>query len=217
MKDVAVFILTARCNMRCKFCLSGKERDMSTAYVKAKIRKLPTHVRRVAFTGGEPFVRADLYELLEYAKRRGYETSVSTNATLLDLKDERLDLIDTLLLPLDGLEGAHDRLRGRGHFKLVLRVLNSLRDKRVVINSIATCKNWKELPKLGLLLKGYEQVVGWRIFRFRPIGRGKNYREMFEIDMNTFTKLKCKIKDPRVRFIEDVEEFDKEYYKFIVY
>lgn len=216
MKDVAVFILTAKCNMDCKFCLSGDEKEMKTEYVKEKIDGLPEQVKRVSFTGGEPFIREDLYELIEHAKNLGYETGVSTNATLLDLKDERLGLIDTFLLPLDGPQKYHDRLRGEGHFDVVLGVLDRLKDKRIIINSIATKKNCKGLLKLDTFLKKYD-LVEWRIFKFKPIGRGRKYKEMFEISDETFSELKHEINDDRAYFIDDVEEFDKEYYKFIVY
>lgn len=217
MKDVAVFILTARCNMDCKFCLSGNEKDMSTEYVKEKIDRLPESVSRVSYTGGEPFLRDDLFELIEYAKELGYKTGVSTNATLLDLNDDRLDLIDTFLLPFDGLKRHHERLRGKGHFDVVIRALEGLKDKRIIINSIATRLNYDGLLKLDSFLKDYENVIGWRIYKFNPIGRGRRHKGMFEIDDSRFEELKNRINDERANFIPDVEEFDKEYYKFIVY
>lgn len=217
MKEVAVFILTARCNMDCKFCLSGEEKDLPTEYVKENIKGLPEHVKRVSFTGGEPFIREDLYDLLEYTKMLGYNTGVSTNATLLDLKDGRLDLIDTFLLPLDGLEEYHDKLRGKGHFNVVLKALNGLKDKRIIINSIATRLNYKGLLELDHFLKKYENIIEWRIFKYKPIGRGRKYKETFKIDEDRFDMLKCCIKDERAVFIDDVEEFDEEYYKFIKY
>jgi MoaA/NifB/PqqE/SkfB family radical SAM enzyme len=215
MKKVAVFILTAKCNMSCKFCISDDEKDMTTEYVKEKIKALPKHVKRVCFTGGEVLLRNDLLELLEYAKKLGYETNVSTNATLLDnLTKEQLDLIDIIQIPLDGLEEKHDELRGKGHFKIVVDVLSKLKDKRIVINTVATKLNHKDLPKLNSFLKKYRNVIKWKIYRFKPVGRGRKYKELFEISRECFNTLKVRIKNKKAKFIDDIEDYDKKYYKF---
>jgi MoaA/NifB/PqqE/SkfB family radical SAM enzyme len=217
MKRVAVFILTANCNMSCKFCVSNDEKDMSTEYVKEKIKRLPKHVKRVCFTGGEVLLRNDLFELLRYAKKLGYETNVSTNATLLDsLTEEQLNLIDIIQVPLDGLEKKHDELRGRGHFRIVMNALNELKDKRIVINTVVTKLNHESVAKLDSFLKKYKNVIKWKIYRFKPVGRGKKYEELFKINKKCFDALKLRIKNKKAKFIDDIEDYDKEYYKFVL-
>lgn len=79
--------LTYRCQNRCFFCYaSSPERgrtvpEMTTAEVKTVLDKIVDQARvpTVSFTGGEPTLRADLPELIAYARERGLRTNLITN------------------------------------------------------------------------------------------------------------------------------------------
>lgn len=79
--------LTCRCQNRCDFCssshpLPGKEfKEMTAAQVKLIIDKIYKDVKvtSISFTGGEPTLRKDLPELIEYASSRGMRTNLVTN------------------------------------------------------------------------------------------------------------------------------------------
>ena len=79
--------LTYRCQNRCFFCYaSSPERgrrvaEMSSAQVQVVLDKIVDQARvpTVSFTGGEPTLRADLPELVAYARRRGLRTNLITN------------------------------------------------------------------------------------------------------------------------------------------
>jgi radical SAM protein with 4Fe4S-binding SPASM domain len=79
--------LTYRCQNRCFFCYaSSPDRgrvvpEMTTSEVKVVLDKIVDQARvpTVSFTGGEPTLRADLPELIAYARSRGLRTNLITN------------------------------------------------------------------------------------------------------------------------------------------
>jgi len=130
-KPVVVWNVTRACNLRCIHCYSNSHsatasEELDTAQAKDFIEDLAAFGAPVLlFSGGEPLLRHDLYELAEYATKLGMRAVISTNGTLLDkentqrLKDIGLSYIG---ISLDGLEKTHDFFRGKkGAF------LNSLR------------------------------------------------------------------------------------------
>jgi organic radical activating enzyme len=87
-------------------------------------------VRFVDFTGGEPLLHVDLPEMLRYAKKLGYHTTITTNCLRYEHKSERLrGLVDFLHFSLDALQARqHDTLRGRSTFDQVMHSLDVARD-----------------------------------------------------------------------------------------
>jgi len=116
--------ITYRCNLRCIHCLSdaglAARDEMSTAESSGFIDQLAAcKVFQVNVGGGEPFLREDFIDLLNYAHEKGLVTCVSTNGTMVD--DQlaktlsRLDLL-YLQVSLDGVTpDVNDRIRGAGH------------------------------------------------------------------------------------------------------
>jgi len=78
--------LTDRCNLRCSACYKkGYEGELSTMSILSLIDTLSgMNVFQVAFGGGEPFLREDISEILEYVRDRGMVPNITTNGTLLD-------------------------------------------------------------------------------------------------------------------------------------
>jgi MoaA/NifB/PqqE/SkfB family radical SAM enzyme len=215
MKKVAVFILTAKCNLNCKFCLSGKEKDLKTDWIKKRISSLPKGVQKIAFTGGEPLLRADIFDLLAYARSLGYRTHLSTNGLLLGgLNKKQLGLIDVIQLPLDGSEKINDALRGKGHFKTVSKLLKKLRNKKIVVTTVATKINLFSIPKIEKFLDDLDNIASWKISWFKPIGMGAVHKKELGISQDDFDKLKKSIKSKKAVFVDDVEN-SSGYHKFM--
>jgi 12,18-didecarboxysiroheme deacetylase len=121
-KPVVVWNSTRRCNLGCVHCYSNSaDRDykgeLSTDEAKAFLDDLAGFGAPVAlFSGGEPMLRHDLYELASFATGRGMRAVISTNGTLIDLKAaERLREIGLSYVgvSLDGMRETNDRFRGR--------------------------------------------------------------------------------------------------------
>lgn len=80
-----VFELTYRCNLHCRHCYVVRdiEDELTTEEVKSALDQLAeVGCLYLTFTGGEPLVREDFFELATYARRRGFEVSLLTNVTL---------------------------------------------------------------------------------------------------------------------------------------
>jgi MoaA/NifB/PqqE/SkfB family radical SAM enzyme len=110
--------LTRNCNLRCRHCYSesgpGK---FSGLQLNALVNFLEwTHslgYRKLALSGGEPFLYPSLPELLQLARKQGWETSTATNGTLLERKDcqRSLKFLDLLGVSFDGHPDRHNQLR----------------------------------------------------------------------------------------------------------
>jgi [mycofactocin precursor peptide]-tyrosine decarboxylase / 3-amino-5-[(4-hydroxyphenyl)methyl]-4,4-dimethylpyrrolidin-2-one synthase len=173
--------VTYRCNLSCVHCLSdsGARRDgeLTTEQCRRVIDAMSDNkVFQFSIGGGEPFVREDFMDLLDYAHEKGIVTCVSTNGTMIDEEiasrlDHRLVYIQ---VSLDGAtEDSNDAIRGKGSFRRALRGLEFLtkRNIEVSVNTVLTRLSFPELDALAALAGS--MGAKFRVSRFRPSGRGK--------------------------------------------
>jgi radical SAM protein with 4Fe4S-binding SPASM domain len=136
-RPIAVYNCTARCNLKCVHCYSGSnqasgEYELSRAEAGKLLRDLADYKCPVVlFSGGEPLLRGDVYELIAEAKELGLRTVLSTNGTLIDeqaagkLRDVGISYVG---ISLDGPEQAHDLFRGvRGSFSATMNGIRNCR------------------------------------------------------------------------------------------
>ncbi|MBU2540515.1 MAG: radical SAM protein [Candidatus Omnitrophica bacterium] len=87
----AMFELTYRCNLKCRHCYvcDGENRkELQTQEVFSILDQLAeAGCLNLGFTGGEPFLRKDIFDILRYAKNKGFNTVLLTNATLIEEAD----------------------------------------------------------------------------------------------------------------------------------
>lgn len=117
-----VFAITYKCQCNCVHCsVGGYSKTINQELSTGEIKDILTSVSRlgifkVTFFGGEPFLRTDLFELLEYAKAVKLRISIDTNGLALNntavrrLKYLNVSNINVSLDSADPL--IHDRLRG---------------------------------------------------------------------------------------------------------
>ncbi len=173
--------VTYACNLSCIHCLSdsGRKRDgeLSTGEAMQVIDQLAARkVFQFNIGGGEPFMRPDFLDLMDYAHDKGIVTCISTNGTLIDEQIARRlnHPLVYIQVSLDGAsEESNDPIRGSGSFKKVLNALDHLRslDIEVSVNCVLTRRSYPELDKLVKLAASYGAKL--RVSRFRPSGRGK--------------------------------------------
>ena len=122
-KPIVVWNSTKACNLRCIHCYYTAHAkpdpdELTTAEAKAMIDDLAVFgVPVLLFSGGEPLLRDDLFELGAYAVQQGLRTVISTNGTL--ITDERAARIKEVGfayvgISLDGIGETNDRFRGAG-------------------------------------------------------------------------------------------------------
>lgn len=109
-------LTTGRCNARCATCLWRDERrgelDADTvAWLYAQAAD--AGISQLVVWGGEPLLRTDLAETLAAAHGHGLVVTLISNGWLLrDRWPELRGLVDVLILSVDDVGDAHDRLRG---------------------------------------------------------------------------------------------------------
>src|SRR4051795_4704590 len=174
--------LTYGCNLACIHCLSSSgrrdPRELTTAEAMGVIDELRAmQVFYVNIGGGEPTIRSDFYELVDYAVGNGVGVKFSTNgSTITPGRAERLTATDYLdvQISIDGANAAtNDAVRGEGSFAMARRAMDHLAaagfgpfKSSVVI----TRQNVAELDALQALADGYGAQL--RLTRLRPSGRG---------------------------------------------
>ncbi|MFZ7110729.1 MAG: mycofactocin radical SAM maturase [Desulfatiglandales bacterium] len=199
--------ITLRCNLHCVHCLSDagpeQEGELSPQECRTLVDQLTAlKVFQVNIGGGEPFLREDFTELLQYAHHKGLVTCVSTNGLLIDDETARfLSGLNMLYLQVS-LDGAtpevNDPIRGIGTFEKILKALETLARQGVPfsINTVLTRINFPQLETLRDLAREYHAEL--RVSRFRPSGRGKKSKEDLGPD-----------KDQLESFAEWLEEHDR--------
>jgi radical SAM family uncharacterized protein len=152
--------LTYNCNLKCKMCPFWKRSttDLSTEKEKTILKQIyDSGVCGIAFEGGEPLLRKDLNEILDYARSLPLQTSLITNGTLLESKiDEIAKYINGgVYVSLDGVEKTHDEIRGvSGCFKKAVKGISAASQKiPVAINTTIMAENINEIEDLVKLAK----------------------------------------------------------------
>ena len=118
--------ITNTCNYNCAYCIfssSNKVDKMELSYneVLSVLQQLKNkHFTHIKFTGGEPFVRQDMINILQESKKLGFCVDISTNGSLITkdkakaLRDINFDMIH---ISLDGFNAeTHEKARGKNTF-----------------------------------------------------------------------------------------------------
>jgi heme d1 biosynthesis radical SAM protein NirJ len=184
---VVIWNLVRRCNLTCRHCYSiSADKDfpgeLSTAEVSAVMDDLRAFgVPVLILSGGEPLLRADLFEIAARAKALGFYTALSTNGTLIDgPMARRVAAIgfDYVGISLDGIAATHDRFRRLpGAFERSLRAVRLCRDAgvKVGIRYTMTEDNAHDLPAL-LQLVDDEGIDKFYFSHLNYAGRGNTNR-----------------------------------------
>ncbi len=186
---LVVWDVTGLCNLRCKHCYSNAGKpapgELDTEDALKVINKLSEWcVPGLAFSGGEPLMRDDFFELAEASSDEGMFTALATNGTLIDRKTaERLEAagVEYVEISVDGARPeTHDGFRGvEGAWeKAVEGVKNCAEtDMMTVIAFTVHRGNYRELPDV-LDMAEELGADGVAVFNFIPTGKGRFAREL---------------------------------------
>ncbi|MDD5115950.1 MAG: radical SAM protein [Candidatus Omnitrophica bacterium] len=177
--DVIQIPMTGLCNLRCRMCsLNGSgAKDLPIDKIKNIIDQAAgMGIKEAVLTGGEPFLRHDIFDILEYCRLKGMHWVITTNGTLIDKAlAQRLSLCGGghLHFSLEGLEKTNDFFRGESNFKKTceaIKTINSLRNKNGFTLSVGVActvmeQNLEEL--FGLL--EYSDAIGVDVVNFQPL------------------------------------------------
>lgn len=154
--------VTGTCNLRCLHCYtkdSWRTKGLSSPAMMGLIDQIgKAKVLDVLLYGGEPLLRKDIFSIIERLKRYPLSVSLSTNATLVTRAVSRKlhqQGVRSFVVSLDGMEQAHDAIRGRGSFRKAIRGITYLRAEggSVVLSFTVSKINILELEKVAALGK----------------------------------------------------------------
>jgi mycofactocin biosynthetic radical S-adenosylmethionine protein MftC len=200
--------ITNKCNLHCRHCLSADlmercDNELTFSQCCRFIDDLDSmDVFQVNFGGGEPFVRPDFLDILDYAHRKGITTCVSTNGTMLNNEIvKRLVQMDLLYIQVS-LDGAgsetNDVIRGEGTFDRILRAIDLLVDAgfpNLSTNTVVTAINFREIIQIYEL--GRRFGIKTRLSRFRPSGNARRVWEEYHLDKGQLAELSRFLSDHR--------------------
>jgi 12,18-didecarboxysiroheme deacetylase len=167
-KPVVVWNVTRRCNLKCLHCYAqataGPAQDeLSHQAALDLLRDLKDFGAPVVlFSGGEPLLRPDLFELVDRAVAHGMRAVISTNGTLISrdlawrLKDLGLSYVG---ISLDGAAAVHDRFRGEsGSFAAAMAGVRHCREMglKVGLRFTVSRLNYREVPAIFDLVEEYQ-------------------------------------------------------------
>ena len=157
---VVVWNSTRTCNLKCRHCYMSSDakkynNELSTKEAKQFIDDLAEFkVPVLLFSGGEPLIRPDFFELADYAAKKGVRPTLSTNGTLITpevarkIKDIGVGYVG---ISLDGLREVNDKFRGKaGAFEAAMNGIKNCVavDQRVGLRFTINHHNIQELENI---------------------------------------------------------------------
>lgn len=182
------------CNLRCSYCVARSSPNVPRRAIGlANVQRLIDEAGQLGFvhaffTGGEPFLLPDIYDMLAYSSAR-METTVLTNAML--LHGSRLEKLASIaneqLIVQVSLDGGsaevHDAYRGAGSWERTVTGIRELQSRgfRVRLGTTETPVNSAHLKQLcefhrSLGIPDEDHFI-------RPLARRGNSREGLELSM----------------------------------
>jgi radical SAM protein with 4Fe4S-binding SPASM domain len=183
-RPIVVWNITRACNLKCVHCYndSGTDRaddELSTKEAKAVLDDLSQFgVPSVLFSGGEPLMRDDLFELIDYAVEKNLRTVISTNGTLITedaasrMKQHKVSYVG---ISLDGIGKVNDKFRGvAGAFDKAVRGIKNCQAAgvRIGLRLTLTKRNVQDLESWFDFFEA-ENIERACFYHFVPSGRGK--------------------------------------------
>ncbi len=181
---------TKKCNLYCKHCYreSGPDKmkdELSTEEGKKLLADIvKAGMTTIVFSGGEPMLREDIFDLIGYAKAIGMTCLMGSNATLIKadraqlLKDKGLDAI---AISIDSLKpDQHNRFRGgaRAFEEAVEGAKNCIEAGiRLQLNCTITRENMDEIEEIADYANQLGAVSSHMLFLV-DTGRGKDLKEI---------------------------------------
>jgi radical SAM protein len=183
---VVIWENTRACDLACVHCRAAAQSrrsqfELTTEQGFKLIDEIATMQPKVfVLTGGDPLKREDTYDMIEYARQRGLEPSLTPSATPLLTEDAVSEMkrrgLGRMAVSLDASNAdLHDRFRQvPGSFDITLRAIRRAKVEGipVQVNTTVTRRTIADLPKMVELLEDLG-IVMWSVFFVVPTGRAK--------------------------------------------
>ena len=196
---------TKRCNLRCQHCFneSGKRANSELSYTE--IIKLIDDFARIGvftvkITGGEPFCRDDILDILTYLDSKQLNYIVFSNGTNISDSDivklKSLKHLLKLRISIDGNKNTNDKIRGTGSFEKAMATVKKLCDNKIPceINYTITKTNYMQIGDLASYLKSNSIPCKINIGMVKIAGRAKKASDEYYFTKDNITNALSYIK-----------------------
>ena len=200
-----IWEITRNCNLRCMHCFSNSGNQGSNELKINEIKKIIDDLAKrkifyIDFTGGEPLLRPDIFEILNYTSGKKISFSLSTNGYLVN--EEIVELLKRtnvfqVQISIDGIDKVHDRFRGvNGSFQQALKAIRLLKDAEIGV-TISTTANKTNLNQISNIID-LAMNIGATAFKttlFMPVGRGKSNQPSLNLERDDVRRLAILMKE----------------------
>jgi radical SAM protein with 4Fe4S-binding SPASM domain len=176
-RPIVVWNCTKKCNLDCVHCYSsagGKDPAgvLNTEQAKSFIHDLADFdVPVILFSGGEPLLREDIFELANFAREQGIRTVLSTNGTLISedmAREIKNASFAEIGISVDGIGARNDKFRRKkGAYKAALQGIRNCiaLGLRVSLRLTITSYNHTEIPAIFDLVEteGVERICFYHL------------------------------------------------------
>ena len=189
---LVILNITSKCNLQCKHCYSYSNKDVRNELTYNEIEYVINQLSRLGIkmyilSGGEPFTRPDLFNIIQLLKSKKLKCFISTNGTL--ITNEHIKLlkefeIDYIGISLDHVISTfHNYFRNGNIFEKVLNTMKNLVQNKLNVGIRVTILNWN-FQYVEYFLRFCKKYGIKRIafYHLVPTGRGKyllNYKLNF--------------------------------------
>lgn len=192
--------VTNACNIRCKHCFRRAGMTMDGELKIEEFRKIlessvnAVASKQVSITGGEPFMRKDLFDILDITKELGLSVDLSTNGLLLNEeiihKLAEYDNIFYMQISVDGItKDSYEFIRGKNTYDKLIQNLSIIKDSQflqqidLMMIYLATPRNYMEIPAIPEFARkyGFDKIA---IGEILPFGNGSE--EFQYLDISTY-------------------------------
>ncbi len=174
--------VTPRCNFNCRFCfnqISFADRgikEFSQTYLKKIISRIAkAGIKIIRFTGGEPLLRKDIFELVEYSKNQGLETRLNTNASLVSpvAAKKFKGILDNVLIPIESYHQKKEaEITGyQNSLEKKIRAINLFKKEQIPVVRVGTVANRENIVNFDKIARLISKLPldEWEFYRPIPV------------------------------------------------
>ncbi len=181
---VLSYNVTRECNMKCSHCyINATDQKLQDELTTQEAKNLIDQIYQVSsplliLSGGEPLLRPDIFELIEYGSKKGLKMGLGTNGYLInDVVAKKLKAagIATVSISIDSsIPAQHDEFRGvKGSWERAVNACKLLRNNGILVqvNTTLTHDNYDQIDEIMTLAESIG-VENFHLFFLVPTGRG---------------------------------------------
>ena len=201
--------LTRACDLVCKHCRANSIKNPEPNELNTnQIFKIIDDIREnfsknttIVFTGGDPLKRNDLFEIIDYTRKKGVRFALAPSATNLitykiieKLKESG---VESISLSLDSHNpDIHDKIRGvEKTFQRTVELANIINSLNInlQINTLIYKENYNDLERMYEFLEKNIKPHRWSLFLLIKTGRGTELEEPTASEVEKFNNRLYKI------------------------